>query len=240
MNGHILQRWHRRFGITIALIVLLLVITGILLNHTTELDLGNRYIKSNWLLNWYEIRPDKPPVYYRADEINVTLMGDRLYFNDHELLESVRHLNGAVALEAMVIIGLDSQLLLVDKQGQVIDQLDGMDGVPSGMRQLGVDENQQIIIRAAHGDYRLDLESIHWEEENEIQAQWSQPGQISAELNQILLDRYRGSGLPVERVLLDMHSGRIFGTWGVLVMDMAAALMFVLAITGIWIWFQRY
>jgi len=213
MNGQFLHRWHRRFGITIALIVLLLVITGILLNHTTELDLGHRYINSAWLLDWYEIKPDKPPVNYRVDDINVTLMGDRLYFNEYELLESVRQLHGAVALDAMVIIGLDSQLLLVDRRGQLIDQLDGMDGVPSGMRQLGVDQNKQLIIRAAHGDYRLDFRSIHWEEEDKIQAQWSQPGQISPELNQILLDRYRGSGLPVERVLLDMHSGRIFGSW---------------------------
>ena len=239
MNWQFLQRWHRRFGITIAVIVLLLVVTGILLNHTTELNLGKRYVSSAWLLDWYEIRPDSPPTGFAIDDIRITQMGERLFFNTQELRESVGKLHGAVTLDDMIIVGFDSQLLLVSRQGQVIEQLDGMDGVPSGMRQLGVDANHQVIIRAAHGDYRLDLESIHWEEEDEIAAAWSQPTPISEELNRELLDRYRGRGLPVERVLLDLHSGRILGDWGVWLVDLAAVLLFLLAVTGTWMWFQK-
>ena len=239
MNWQFMQRWHRRFGITIALIVLLLVVTGILLNHTSDLDLRDRYVTAEWLLDWYEIKPEKTPVGFQAGGVDITQMGDRVFFNDREIRETVRQLHGAVDLETMIVIGLDSQLLLLDKQGQVIDQLDGMDGVPSGMRQLGVDTNGQIIIRAAHGDYRLDLEHIGWEEEDEIQATWSLPQAIREELNQVLLDRYRGRGLPMERVLLDLHSGRILGQWGVLLIDLSALLLFILAITGIYLWFKH-
>ena len=62
---------------------------------------------------------------------------------------------------------------------------------------------------------------------------------ISPELNRKILARYRGHGLPLERVLLDLHSGRILGKWGVWLIDVVAILLFVLAITGSWMWFQR-
>ena len=48
-------RWHRRLGITAALFVILLTITGVLLNHNASLNLQKAYIKNEWLLDWYNI-----------------------------------------------------------------------------------------------------------------------------------------------------------------------------------------
>ena len=45
--------------------------------------------------------------------------------------------------------------------------------------------------------------------------------------------------LTFERVLLDLHSGRIFGRAGPLVMDAAAVLFIALALTGFWMWLRR-
>ena len=50
---------------------------------------------------------------------------------------------------------------------------------------------------------------------------------------------YRGHSLSWERVLLDLHSGRLFGRYGTWVMDIAAGLLLVLVMTGIWLWTQR-
>jgi uncharacterized iron-regulated membrane protein len=44
--------------------------------------------------------------------------------------------------------------------------------------------------------------------------------------------------LPLERVLLDVHSGRIFGRYGPLAMDLAALALAVLALSGIWIYLR--
>ena len=40
----------------------------------------------------------------------------------------------------------------------------------------------------------------------------------------------------LEQILLDLHSGRLFGSFGVLVMDLAAILLVVLSITGFVAW----
>ena len=63
------------------------------------------------------------------------------------------------------------------------------------------------------------------------------PGNVSGSVR--ITNWRRGSGLPVERVLLDLHSGRIFGKPGVYVVDAAAILFLVLAASGVWLWGKR-
>ena len=54
------------------------------------------------------------------------------------------------------------------------------------------------------------------------------------------MQAYRGGGLPLERVILDLRSGRIVGQWGVYVVDGAALLFLALVITGLWMWATQY
>jgi len=48
-----------------------------------------------------------------------------------------------------------------------------------------------------------------------------------------------GRQISLERFLLDAHSGRFFGKYGVYVIDIAALLLLILSITGIWLWATR-
>ncbi len=36
--------------------------------------------------------------------------------------------------------------------------------------------------------------------------------------------------------MLDLHNGRIFGGFGVFLIDAAAVLFLILAVTGVWMW----
>lgn len=47
-------------------------------------------------------------------------------------------------------------------------------------------------------------------------------------------------GLTVDRVLLDIHTGRFFGSYGHYVMDIAAILFLILSVTGFYMWYRRY
>lgn len=62
-----MYQWHRYFGVAIALFVILLSVTGMLLNHTVQLALDKRYVQSNWLLGWYGISaPEQIRSYHTA------------------------------------------------------------------------------------------------------------------------------------------------------------------------------
>lgn len=50
-------RWHRRVGMAAALFVVLLTVTGIVLNHNAALKLHTVHLQSGWLHSWYGL-PD--------------------------------------------------------------------------------------------------------------------------------------------------------------------------------------
>jgi uncharacterized iron-regulated membrane protein len=54
-----------------------------------------------------------------------------------------------------------------------------------------------------------------------------------------LKNSYRGAGLPWSRLLLDIHTGRIFGSWEPYIIDGAAFSMLMLIGTGIYNWSGR-
>ena len=46
-----MYQWHRYIGVSVALFMLILAVTGIMLNHTSRLELDKNYIQTEWLLN---------------------------------------------------------------------------------------------------------------------------------------------------------------------------------------------
>ncbi len=235
----LIHRWHRRFGIISASFVLLLVITGLILNHTDALRLDRKYVQNRLLLSLYNINPRQEPRGSKAHDLWVSQVGERLYINEREIRKNVTELIGAIEYADELIIAFDSELLVVNSDGAIIESLRGAQGVPAGMRAIGKTVNDDIVVRASHGDYIVDLDRTDWHEEEFIKADWSETGALPDDLKDGLLKQYRGKGLSMERVLLDLHSGRLFGQFGVYLIDASAILFFILALTGVWMWMSR-
>jgi len=207
-----------------------------LLNHTGALGLGKRFVETQWLLDLYHISAPEPPVAFSAGERFVSRLGDRLYLDTKELSERAERLIGGLKLGDTLLIAIPGKLLVVSPTGELIERIDGADGVPSGMNRIGLTASGQLVIRAAHGDYLADLGKLDWRKTTTADVGWATPVTLSPELHQKLVRTYRGGGLPLERVILDLHSGRIVGQWGVYVVDGAALLFLALVITGLWMW----
>ncbi|MCG8378925.1 MAG: PepSY domain-containing protein [Proteobacteria bacterium] len=233
------QKWHRKIGIIVALFVIFLVISGIALNHSHTLKLNIHYIKNDWLLDLYQINPTKKPIGFNEANNWVTQIENRIYFNDIEVANDIDQLFGLILINDNFVIAMDGQLTLVSKQGEIIEHMTGADGVPAGMREIGISDEKNIIIKAAHGFYQVNLDELEWEEFDHLDAVWSKTKPLPNELEQSLLKKYRGTGLSMERVLLDLHSGRILGPWGVYLVDIAAILFLLLAISGSWMWWTN-
>ena len=219
--------------------VIMLVITGFMLNHTDGFDLEHTYVQDSLLLQMYNIHPQQPPKGFHAGQHWVSQVGGRVYFDQTEVLENVDQLIGAVMIDDEIVIAHDNHLLITDNRGGIIEQLGGSEGVPAGMRALGASNSGLLVIRGSHGDYQVDLDALDWREENIIAATWSSSEYIPDSLQAELLQLYRGKGLPYERVVQDIHSGRILGNWGVIIVDAAAILFFLLAISGVWMWCKK-
>jgi hypothetical protein len=239
MKTALFYRWHRRIGIISALVVLLLAVTGLFLNHTVQLKLDSRFVQNSFLLDWYNIRSLQEPSGFQLGKIWVTRIGERLYFNETELEQNSEILWGIGRQGQMIVLALEDKLLLLTEDGQQIEKLSGYDGVPAGITDIGMNEYDELVIRAAHGDYLADLNTLAWEDYEEIAAEWSSSKPLPPQLQQNLLKLYRGKGLSFERMLLDLHSGRFFGSAGIYFVDLAALFFIFLALSGTWMWLKK-
>lgn len=232
------MRWHRRLGVVLALVLAIVAITGVLLNHTDRFALSKRYVASDWLLDWYGVRVPGEPVSFKVGEHFISQLGTRLYYDAAAIEGEYGPLLGAVLIAQTVVIGVEGQLLVLTPDGALIEKLGGQHGVPAGMRGLGR-KDAWLVIRAAHGDYLVDAFFSRWHEQPYVRAAWSQPTPLPPAQKASLVRSYRAHGLSLEKVVGDLHSGRILGPAGPYILDFAALLLLVLTGTGVWMWTRR-
>ncbi len=232
--------WHRYMGLCSALFVVMLAITGMMLNHTEALKLDSRHVESATLLDWYGIKPASAPHSYAVNNHWLSELDRQLYFDDSPLATEPSVILGAIALEEILIAALPNHLLLLTPDGEIIEQMGQVHGIPNGIQQIGINNEGMVVLNTDNGQYRSDAELLEWVSFSAEQTiEWAQPQAPSAELLDTLLITHRGNGLTLERIILDTHSGRILGAWGVYLMDAVSIIFIFLAAAGIWIWAKR-
>ncbi len=230
--------WHRWIGLTAVVFIIILAATGLALNHTEELQLDERSVQSDALLDWYGIQAPDTLTSYRAGPLTLTEIGNRIFSNTTEMQDISAPLLGAVIVGELVVAAADNKLLLLTTTGELVEKLDGAAGVPAGLQAIGK-RGKDIVFRSAHGYYRTDIDFSRWVETDAAGTNWSTPAVPDEILVAGLQAAWRGNGLPLERVVLDLHSGRILGPYGVWIMDAAAVLCILLGLSGVWLWVKR-
>jgi len=233
--------WHRYMGIAAAFFTLIIAVTGILLNHTEDFQFDHQYIHNEWILDWYGIAAPEQLLSFPVGKRHITLMGDDLYLDRKEVKGDYQNLTGAVRLNDMLVISVNNHILLLTPRGEVIEQLKRNDGVPAGIESIGTDPEGRLAVRTRHETYKPDTDFIRWQryDGDDSGYHWATPLALEPRLRQQLKNHFRNEVLPVERILLDLHSGRFFGRVGPWVFDSAAALLILLSLTGTWIWLKR-
>lgn len=236
-----LHVWHRYAGLAAALFVTLLAVSGIALNHTEGLALDSRYVQSRWLLDWYGIEAPDSALGTTTPSGRVTLLGTKLYFKDVPQQGEFEEFYGTVAKDGMLIVAVDHDLVLLTAEGEYLERLTEGDGAPGEIERLGLDADGQLIVSTATGLYRSDSQLLDWQPWPGAAdtVSWSTPQPIMGAAIAALQADYLSRILPWERMILDLHSGRLLGSFGPWLMDAAATLMLLLAGSGVLIWWKR-
>lgn len=246
-NGGALARWawlrrvHRWVGLVALLFVLLLSVTGIALNHTTVWQLDERYVRWSWLLVAYGIDAPPPAASFADDGHRATLLGRRLYFDDRELARDVDELKGAVATGELAVVATGSVVFILTASGDLVERMDLAETLPAAIAALGL-ADERVIVRSGDALFRFDdalLNVEPWSGDAAGRVAWSTATPIGEDDLASIQALYRGRGVTVERLLTDLHSGRLFTRFGTLLMDAAAALLILVSLTGLLMWMQR-
>ena len=234
--------WHRRIGLLALILLIILAVTGIMLNHTEEFKLDESYVNNSWLLDWYGIEPEDEPVSYRVQNNEnshiISLWQNRLFFDDITIINPEQALHGAIAAEQFIVIALDNEIILLSYEGELIERLSTSISF-SNIQRLGLKYKRPVIETSEPLYYIADEHILDWDIITNEGIQWTEPYSLTETEYQQLLIAYRGNGLKLERVILDLHSGRIFGQYGIYLMDAAALALLWLSLSGFWVWHSR-
>jgi len=224
------------------LVVLIIAVTGIALNHTDSLGLDERKVTSPVLMDRYGMLPDGEPMVYFGGEKVMAAWGGRLLLDG----ESVADLTDGDTLvgagkvgEGEYAFALSDELLVFDDGGVLLDRLDEMTLSEGKLNGLGFRGNE-LVLRTESGEV---FGLVHWMELQKIDEEGVEWFVAVDEVDEGTRDSleavFRGDGVSLYRVILDLHSGRMFGTIGVILYDLAAVCLIILGITGAMLWFRR-
>ena len=227
-----LINYHKKTGVLVALLALVLAITGLLLQHSDDAGWGHTYLRTPWLLDWYSY-PEPDIQHLQLGEHQVLQVDDTLLFNQQVLAQSNGKLWGAASNGETILIGSGTYLYWLSMEGDLIDRLDS----PSQNSSALASQQGDFYLKSPSSWLSVDSELEIWlpssaPQHPPITVQHSQ-------LKQFTLPADLPVGISIERLLQDLHSGRLFGIFGVILMDLASVALVLLALTGCWVWLRK-
>lgn len=234
---------HRFFGQAAAVVVVLLALTGLALNHDEDFDFLKGSVHWEPLLSWYGLVPKGELVHFSAGDHNGASLEGGLYLDGRYLAPTESHLIGIVRYQHFLAMATRDRLLLVKPEAsesvagaQIFDQMDSA-SLPGPLTRVGRSRNQELWVAVDDVSFKADADLLNWEasERSSVPTDvaWSTATPAPGPLRANILSEYRGHGLPLIRVLADLHSGRIFGRHGPWLMDASAVVLLLLVLTGI-------
>jgi uncharacterized iron-regulated membrane protein len=231
----IIRRWHARIGVAAMLYLPVLVVSGWALNHGEALRLDAQEISAPWLMRWYGIQAVAPSLGYALEDTHFVWSGEKWALGNHKLLAEAEAPAGAVEAADVYYLATASTLYLYQADGQLLDKLEkaSLPGAP--IVALGK-RNDRIVLQTPAAIFSTD-DGLSWQADHAKGVVWS----AAQDLPEAVSQRYVGMlapGLPLQRILLDVHSGRIFGSYGKLVVDFLGLALLTLGMSGLWIYWR--
>ena len=227
---------HKKIGLSSIAVIIMLVLTGILLNHNDSLKFNQQPVHSTFLNNWYGIQLPQVEQGFQQQQNWVTLVGNTIFINQTPLQNiKVDSLHGFQTVDFGFILVSKNSLILADEQAQLIDQIPFPTPLANAYFLQG-----QLLLKLENNRYYQTLEP--YDSLNEVSLSPNltsnlvpiSPSRLPTSLQATLQAQSNQNGLTVERLLLDIHSGRFFGSWGIYLIDLFAILFLLLALSGAW------
>jgi hypothetical protein len=205
-------RWHRRFALFIALWLIFLAATGVLINHSHELGLDRKPLAGGLQRALYGAgNQESDPCGANVDpEVDC-----------REVFARLQTPGGSLLLQP-------DSLYLLDSDGQLVEKLTAS-YLGLGSLQAGLRDHSQIYLRDENSTVRVDTDLMEAVilEPAESEALSSRDWQINDSVT---------SSITWERLLLDLHAARFLGSFATVFTDLMAALILVLALSGMWLY----
>ncbi len=232
--GRALLRLHRRVGVALSAIFIVICITGILLNHSDDLNFQSSTIEADWVYDWYGLKPSGELIHYALEKQSISSLDGQLYSNN----KSIGHFPlpiGVTELENIAAISFENSILLLTHDGEIIETIPDASIPGSIISKISSNDQRTLIIDTNSGLYSSDESILEWNQTPALALQNALlPSDPPQELETQLIRSFRGEGITWGRVLLDIHTGRFFGSAGKWIADLSGIALILLTLTGVY------
>lgn len=237
-NARTLRRWHKKLGLVGAFFLLLVSLTGVLINHSHPLSLDSQTVNSGWLLDWYGIAGPSKVSQFAAQDLPLVATDNLLWHGQQRLLDADSPVQSAI-VHGDKILAVDGHALYwLSIEGQLLEKQEARLGLPASPNVLGVTDDGRIWLQTPDGCYVSDDQLLAWQASAApADIRWAWPQTIAD--RQPWINLARSTHLSWERLLLDLHSGRLLGAWAIWLWDLVALIFVLLSASGIWIYLKN-
>ncbi|MDP4625018.1 MAG: PepSY domain-containing protein [Akkermansiaceae bacterium] len=231
------KRWnrtlHRWSGIILLVPLVVACVTGMILNHTVDLDLSNRHTTNDWIQSSYGMSLNGEPQAYGLDGKAYAASWDGNIFHRTSIVDDKDRLIGAVPLRDGTAVVTSAAVHYYGLDGDLIETLDSISLPAVPISRAGRTQDLTLVLETASGTFSSDENLLSFTESQETQeTNWSTLVTPSASDLKAWKTTFSGDGIPLDRVILDVHSGRFFGTIGKWIYDITVIGVLILSATG--------
>ncbi len=228
VRGPLLRKFHRIVGMTASIFLLWICVSGILLNHTSFLELARKPLPA-FLTAW--IYPD---AIIRESNVHTSIgifrqHGQTISLDDVVIGLCADSLTGAAEYGGELWIACSHQLHIFTLDGTLVESQDSTLGLPAPVEKVGLC-GQVLCVRSGIVDHQFLAHSGIWEHAPE----GIQPEELAIRKQPAISSEF-GSTATWERLILEAHSGRIAGKTGESFINLASVFALLLTISGVWI-----
>lgn len=234
-----MRNLYRSLVVVIALFAVMSSVTGMLLNHTTELRLDKQYLTWEWLSAHYDVKRAQADAVYLLDQKVISQFGRQVFIDTKPVTQSEQLILGGVALDDLIVVATGDALLLFSFDGDFIERMSASDAIPSDIQNIGLFHGDPVI-QTRGSLWRSDFMLDQWEQVSLQGVGWSAPQPMPESLGVLLAEYFQeqNQGITLEQFLLDIHNGHILGQNGIWIFDLLGILLVILLCSGLWRWTQ--
>ena len=236
---HWARRTHRAFAMASLIFLILIALSGLILNHADFLGLSKRHASGALMLRIYGIEAPPIDVAFEARGMVFATAASMLFADGILFANDASELRGAVANNNGMVIATANEFFITTPDAVLVERF--VPEISQALSKLGTDGNRMIAaIDDRVFEFDADRVSLTEVDRNTIDnVRWSEPTMPDSDLQLLIGEAALGQSLNWERVLVDLHSGRILPTVGRYVADLVALSLLYLSMTGVLLWLRR-
>jgi hypothetical protein len=238
----LLRDWHKRAGLFAFVFMIWLGFSGFLINQSASWGYDTKRVDWGWVMQLYSLHPEPPQAGFRAGNYWLASTSDYTLIDARPLETPIRELRGFVqggsADKPLLFVAAAESLLLLTPKGERIDELTPPILPVSTIRRIGSVKGHpgSIAVQDLDAFQSLD-EGNSWTPVASTAVDWSE-AQPLPDGERSRLMPYSRPSVSLEHVLVDAHSGRLFGSYGAWVINFVGIAAMLLAISGIWMMYR--